>query len=62
MGAIFGSIPAAVTVYLIYNDERAALLKIGVMLLFYVGVFLFSLSRSGRLLEARREEIRRALS
>jgi len=62
MGAIFGSVPAAVTVYLVYNDDGAALLKIGVMLLVYVAVFLISLSRFGRLLEARREEIRRALS
>jgi hypothetical protein len=62
LGAIFGSIPVAVTVYLLYNDDAAALPKMGVMLLIYVGGFLFSLSRSGRIFESRREEIRRALS
>ena len=62
MGIIFGSVPAAVTVYLVYNDDGGALWKLGVMMLVYVGIFLYSLSGAARALEKEREDIRRALS
>ena len=62
MGIIFGSVPAAVTVYLLYNQDGGALWKIGLMLLAYFGLFLFSLSGAARVLENQREQIRRRLS
>lgn len=62
MGMIFGSVPAAVTVYLAYNEDKGALWKLLLMMAIYLAVFLFSLSRSARLLETQREDIRRALS
>lgn len=61
MGMIFGSVPVALTVYLLYNDAAAALWKLAVLLLGYLALFMFSLSRSARVLENRREEIRRTL-
>ena len=61
MGVIFGSVPVAVTVYLLYNEDSAALWKLAVLMLIYLALFMFSLSRSARVLENRREEIRRAL-
>ena len=61
MGVIFGSVPAAVTVYLLYNEARASLWKLAALMLIYLAVFMFSLSRSARVLANRREEIRRAL-
>jgi hypothetical protein len=62
MGIIFGSVPAAVTVYLVYKEDAGAFWKIGLMLLLYTAIFLFSLSRAARVLENQREEIRRSLS
>ena len=62
MGVIFGSVPAAVTIYLAYNEDRGTLWKLLLMMVIYLAVFLFSLSRCARLLESRREDIRRALS
>ena len=62
MGMIFGSVPVALTVYLLYNDDSAAALwKLAVLLLIYLALFMFSLSRSARVFENRREEIRRTL-
>ena len=61
IGVFFGSVPAAVTVYLLYNKDSAALWKVAVLMLSYVALFLFSLSRSSRVLENRREEIRHSL-
>ena len=62
IGMLFGSVPAAVTVYLAYHEDNGALWKLLLMMLIYLAIFLFSLSRSARLLESQREEIRRALS
>ena len=62
IGVIFGSVPAAVTVYLAHNDDNGALWKLLLMMVIYLAVFLFSLSWSARLLESQREDIRRALS
>jgi hypothetical protein len=62
MGVIFGSVPAAVTVYLASNEDNGALWKLVLMTVIYLAIFLFSLSRSARLLESQRENIRRALS
>lgn len=62
MGVIFGSVPAAVTLYLAYNQDSGALWKLVLMTVIHLAIFLFSLSRSARLLEGQRENIRRALS
>lgn len=62
MGMIFGSIPFGVSVVLFYRGDSAALWKSGLMLLIYVGIYLFSLSYSARLLEREKENMRRALS
>ena len=62
MGVIFGSVPAAVTIYLVYNEDRGTVWKLLLMMVVYLAVFLFSLARCARLLESRREDIRRALS
>ncbi|HEU4509541.1 MAG TPA: hypothetical protein VFR78_14950 [Pyrinomonadaceae bacterium] len=62
MGVIFGSVPVALTVYLVYNEGNGALWKLVLMTVIYLAIFLFSLSRSARLLESHQENIRRALS
>jgi hypothetical protein len=62
LGVIFGSVPGALTVYLLAREDPGAPWKIGIMVIVYLAVSLFSVSRFGRLLETRREEIRRSLS
>ncbi len=54
MGIIFASIPAALTVLLLW--------KIGIVTLIYLAFYLFFLTRAARVLEVQREEIRRALT
>lgn len=61
-GVVFGSVPAAATIYLVYNEGNGALWKLVLMTVIYLAIFLFSLSRSARLFESRREDMRRALS
>jgi hypothetical protein len=62
MGVIFGSVPAAVTVYLLYHEDSGAFWKIALMMLLCLALYFFSLSRWARVLEEQRETIRRALS
>ena len=62
MGVIFGSVPAAVTVYLLYHEDDGVFWKIALMMLLYLALYFFSLSRWARVLEDQRETIRRALS
>lgn len=54
MGIIFASIPAALTIFLLW--------KTGIIVLIYLGLYLFFLTRAARILEQQREEIRRALT
>ena len=54
MGLIFASIPAALTIFLLW--------KIGIVVLIYLVFYLFFLNRAARILEQQREEIRRALT
>lgn len=54
MGIIFASIPAALTILLLW--------KIGIVVLIYLGLYLFFLTRAARILEHQREEIRRVLT
>jgi len=62
MGMIFGSVPAAVAVYLLYHEDDRAFWKIGLMMLMYLALYFYSLFRYARVLEDHRETIRRALS
>jgi beta-lactamase regulating signal transducer with metallopeptidase domain len=54
MAMIFASIPAALTVLLLW--------KVGIVTLIYLVIYLFFLTRAARILEQQREEIRRALT
>jgi ABC-type amino acid transport system permease subunit len=62
MGMIFGGVPVAVTVYLVYHAAPGVLWKMGLMMLAYLALFLFSLARSARMFELHREAIRRVFS
>jgi len=59
---IFGSVPAAVAVYLLTNDSGGAAWKLVALMLLCAMLYLFSLAGCGRVLENEREEIRRALA
>jgi hypothetical protein len=54
MGMIFAAIPVALTILLQW--------KIGALILIYLALYLFSLSRTARILNDQREAIRRAVS
>jgi hypothetical protein len=54
MGMIFAGIPVALTILLQW--------KIGALILIYLALYLFSLSRTARILNDQREAIRRAVS
>lgn len=60
MGMIFGSVPAAIVVILIYRDD-ARLWKASAMLIVYVAIYLISLTYSACVLGREQENIRRAL-
>ena len=62
LGLIFGSIPAGVTVYLLAHEDGGAMWKIGVVTIVCLAIYFYSATRFARVLETRREEIRRALS
>ena len=61
MGMIFGSIPAAVLIYLLYRESFIAP-SIVALLLLDVSLYLVSLRWAARVLDNEREVIRRALS
>jgi hypothetical protein len=61
MGMLFGSIPAAVTVYLLARGDRGVFWKITVITIVYLAICFYSLSRSAHVLQNQREEIRRAV-
>jgi len=61
MGMIFGSVPAAALIYLLYRESFIAP-SIVVLLLIDVAVYVVSLRWAARVLENEREVIRRALS
>jgi hypothetical protein len=62
LGIMFATLPAAVTAYLLAVEDAGAIWKIAGMMLVSLALYLLSLARAGRVLESRREEIRRALS
>ena len=62
MGMIFGSVPAAVAVYLLTNDSGGPAWKLVALMLLCAMLYLLSLAGCGRVLENEREEIRRALA
>jgi hypothetical protein len=62
IGMIFGSLPGAITAYLLYRENYGAFWKILLLLLPYATLYYFSLQWSGRRLEQQRETIRRAIS
>jgi hypothetical protein len=62
LGIMFATLPAAVTAYLLAVEDAGAIWKIAGVMLVSLALYLLSLARAGRVLESRREEIRRALS
>ena len=61
MGMIFGSVPAAALIYLLYRDSLVAVSLLA-LLVIVVSVYVVSLRWAARVLENDRETIRRALS
>ena len=62
IGMLFGSLPGLIMVYVLYRENSGALWKIILLIFVYLALYYFSVMRSGRRLEERREEIRRSLS
>ncbi len=62
MGMIFCAVPSALTVYWLYQERYGALWKIVLLMLLFLALYLFSLSRSARIFESQHERVRRALS
>lgn len=62
IGIIVASAPAAITVYLFAIEDSRIGWKLAVVALLCLALYLLSLSRSARVLESQREQIRRALS
>ena len=62
LGIIFSSVPPALTVYLVAVEDGGAIWKVALIALLFLVFYLLSVSRAARVLEAGREEIRRALS
>ena len=62
MGLIFTSIPAVVSVYLLYHENARAVWKLALLAGLYFAIYFFSLARSARVFESEREAIRRSLS
>jgi hypothetical protein len=62
LGIMFATLPTAVTAYLLAVEDAGAIWKIAGVMLVSLALYLLSLARAGRVLESRREEIRRALS
>ena len=61
MGLIFGSLPGLLMTYLLYTENYRAIWKIVLLIVVYVALYYFSLTRSARRFEERREEISAAL-
>lgn len=62
MGMLFGSFPGLILVYVLVRENSGALWKIILLSVVYVALYFFSVTRSGRRLEERREQIRNSLS
>jgi hypothetical protein len=62
MGMLFGSLPGAIMAYLLYWENYGAIWKIMLVILLYLALYYLSVTRAGRRLEERREDIRHALS
>jgi uncharacterized membrane protein YdjX (TVP38/TMEM64 family) len=62
IGMFFGSLPGVIMVYLLYQEVSGTSWKIALLLLVYLALYYFSLTRSGRRFEVQREQIRHLLS
>ena len=62
IGIIVAGTPAALTVYLFAIEDGAMGWKLAALTFLWLALYLFSLSRSARVLDTEHEQIRRALS